>query len=396
MEMKVVKCCSDKFWCSNGIPVNGKIIRECPVDCKQSNGKHYPIINGLCTCPLCSSNCNFAHPFGMCMHINVTERALKAGKIDLNAQVQRDKDLFHRFKSIVNGSTKMATSYSNDVMDEIRKQPKKFKCNSDMMGYIDDSFYKSKAEHVMVEMRQKMTAKEILELGKIAGNKTECPIPGGTIDTRSIATSTKRIYNNNLEAIEINDSSDDENDKETTPIMESNLKPSLKQVTNDYLIASKNFQQPVRPIDLVMKDSEEKASANVRNLQATFDNEIKITKVKPPSGESKDVKVHIKNVNACGKRSKIVTDPAILLVKRAKRRATGLSHLNKVHSRLTEYERKEKKENLPTLKYYKEVISAGTVECQLLVETAADTVLCSPSSVKSELIHQVVKNMSEY
>ena len=175
----------------------------------------------------------------------------------------------------------------------MKNEPKKFKCNSDMMGYIDDSFYKSKAEHVMTEMRQKLTAKEILELGKIAGNKTECPVLGGTIDTRSIATSTKRIYNNNLEAIEINDSSDDENDKETTPIMESNLKPSLKQVTNDYLIASKNFQQPARPIDLVMKDSEEKASANVRNLQGTFDNEIKITQVKPPSGESKDVKVPI-------------------------------------------------------------------------------------------------------
>ena len=100
MEMKVVKCCCNKFWCSNGLPVNGKIIRECPIDCKQPNGKHYHIINGLCTCPLCSSYCNFARPFRMCMHINVTERALKAGNIDLNTHVQRDKDFSSILKTL--------------------------------------------------------------------------------------------------------------------------------------------------------------------------------------------------------------------------------------------------------------------------------------------------------
>ena len=94
METKVVKCCCDKFWCSNGQLINGRVVRECPIDCKQPDGTHYPIVAGLCTCPLCSSNCNLAHPFGMSFHINVTERALKAGKIDFNSSIKKEKEKF--------------------------------------------------------------------------------------------------------------------------------------------------------------------------------------------------------------------------------------------------------------------------------------------------------------
>ena len=62
-----------------------------------------------------------------------------------------------------------------------------------------------------------------------------------------------------------------------------------------------------------MKERENKASENVRNLQGTFDNELQIAKVVPPSGQSKNAKVHLNNVNASNKWSKIETDPAILV-----------------------------------------------------------------------------------
>ena len=33
----------------------------------------------------------------------------------------------------------------------------------------------------------------------MTGNKTECPVPGGKIDTRSISGTNKRVHNNRLE-----------------------------------------------------------------------------------------------------------------------------------------------------------------------------------------------------
>ena len=32
MELKVVKCYCDTFWCSYGVPIDGKMLRECPMD----------------------------------------------------------------------------------------------------------------------------------------------------------------------------------------------------------------------------------------------------------------------------------------------------------------------------------------------------------------------------
>ena len=111
-----------------------------------------------------------------------------------------------------------------------------------------------------------------------------------------------------------------------------------------------------------------------------------ISKVVPPGGVTKNVdkRTHSNTYSTC---------PAINLVKRAKRRATRLSHLAKSTSQLSEDEKKEKAENLPTIKYYKDMLSGGECECQFLIETAADAQLKSPSSVSSENIHNVVKNL---
>ena len=102
----------------------GRCLENAPWIVKKTNGNHYPIVNGLWTDPLCLSNCNFAHPFSVCKHINVTEWVLEAERIDLNVHMQREKDIFQPFKKIMDDSTKMATSNSNYLIDEMKNKPK--------------------------------------------------------------------------------------------------------------------------------------------------------------------------------------------------------------------------------------------------------------------------------
>ena len=67
---------------------------EMMVDCKKEDGTQYLMSeSGMCTCPLCCCDCGLAHPYGMEASIMTAERLLKEGKMDLNAQVKKDKEL---------------------------------------------------------------------------------------------------------------------------------------------------------------------------------------------------------------------------------------------------------------------------------------------------------------
>ena len=126
-----------------------------------------------------------------------------------------------------------------------------------------------------------------------------------------------------------------------------------------------------------------------KNLQGNFDDEVEIAKVVPPSGQTTSTQ----NVNASTKRKNTIANPAIYMVKRAKKRAIRLSHRTKVVSQLTDEQKREKAENIPTIKYYKEILLGGEAECEFIVETTADAVACSPASVSSEQVHSIVKNL---
>ena len=54
-----------------------------------------------------------------------------------------------------------------------------------------------------------------------------------------------------------------------------------------------------------------------------------------------------------------------------------------------------KKQNLPILKMFDEIIEGGEKKCKFLVETVSAVQPFSPESVCSELIHSVALNMSD-
>ena len=119
-----------------------------------SDDNLYPIdAEGLCTCPYCCSTCNFAHPFGMSCIIAANEQALRERKMDVNSQVQKKKELFHELKKIMTSSTNLATTYNNDIVEEMKNHPEKYECNESMVDYLDNCFYQNKAEHAITNVR---------------------------------------------------------------------------------------------------------------------------------------------------------------------------------------------------------------------------------------------------
>ena len=136
-DTKIVRCCADKFWCSNGREVDDIIRKVCPIQCKKEDGSTYEIIGGLCSCPYCASSCNFAHPFGLSSVIAANERALREGKMDVNSLVTKEKDMFETLQNIMNSSSKLATTNTNDAIEEMVKHPENFKMNESMVKYCD-------------------------------------------------------------------------------------------------------------------------------------------------------------------------------------------------------------------------------------------------------------------
>ena len=258
LEKHILRCCCTQFWCSIGIPMeNGGIQRHCPIECKQLDGSYYPMNDtGLCTCPLCNCDCRSAFPYGMEAVIQTNERLLKQGENDINNQVKRDKDLFNTMKDIISQSDQMATNCAESTLNQIKKEPEKYQTNESMVDYINDTFYKSKAQNAISKL-QGISPEILYELGKVLGNKTDCPIPGGTIDARSINMRQDRLHNNRLNST-TNDVTDQNNGTETTPLMQSKLKSSFHQVTDDFLSASKKFTPAASAIDKVKGSREKK------------------------------------------------------------------------------------------------------------------------------------------
>ena len=384
-DTKIVRCCGDKFWCSNGREVDGIVRRVCPIQCKKEDGTPYEIIGDICSCPYCTSTCNFAHPFGLSSVIAANERALREGKMDVNSLVTKDKELLDTLQQIMNSSTKLATTNTNDAIKEMASKPENFKMNQSMVDYCDDVFHQNKALHAMTALGG-VDGEKLFGLGKIVGSTTTCPVPAGKFDTRALNAAAKREHNNKLARIYENEINE-ENDEEKTPMMESNLKPSFNSFTHEYSAAAKKIPQPApRALDYV---KQAKTTEKGNNLQGNFDDEMEITKVVPPSGQTTSTQ----NVNASTKRKNTIANPAIYMVKRAKKSAIRLSHLTKVASELTDEQKREKAENIPTIKYYKEILLGGEGECEFIVETTADAVACSPASVSSEQVHSIVKNL---
>ena len=158
--------------------------------------------------------------------------------MDLTSQVQKEKELFKTMKDIMTSSAVMATSYTEDVIEEMKSKPDKFKINESTAQYLDDCFFKSKAEHAISKL-QGVDPEKLYGIGKIFGNKTLCDVPGGKFDTRSITAKKSRVYNNRLDEIVIESS--DEEVIEVLPLMQSNLKLSFNRVTQEFSDASKKF-----------------------------------------------------------------------------------------------------------------------------------------------------------
>ena len=360
--------------------------------------------SGMCTCPLCCCDCGLAHPYGMEASIMTAERLLKEGKMDLNAQVKKDKELFNTMKDIMTMSDQLATDFTESTMNQMKKDPKKYQTNESMVGYLDDSFYQSKAENAISKL-QGVDPEKLFGIGKILGNKTVCAVPDGTIDTRGMNMAKNRENNNRL-SMASSVSTSGEIDKETTPLMQSKLHPSFNQVTNEFKDANKKFTPAARAVDKVKGSRERKRQEHQTKMARMLDEEKEHEK-KPKNprfssdfsynfGHSNQNNSSNDSANPSYQKKKSIPHPYTRKVKRAKNSAICLCHLTKPKSQMTEKEKTEKKCNLPTIGYYNNIISAGEGECQLMVETTASAMPFSPdTSVSSEMIHNVVTNLHD-
>ena len=402
LEKQIVKCCCSKFWCSNGVAMDDGFIRRfCPIDCKKEDGTHYPLSsNGLCSCLLCCCDCSLAHPYGLEAQIRTTEKLLKDGKMDLNSQVKKDKELFNTMKKLMSSSDEIATSYAEDSINEMKNDKQKFQMNESMVGYIDDVYHETKTRNVMSQM-QGIDPEKLFGIGKFFGNKTKCPVPGGTIDTRSINMAKNREYNNRLNAM-TNGENSGEIGRATTPLMNSKFQPSFNQVTNEFIDANKTFTPAARAVDKVKGSRDKKRQERQTKLATILDEEKKHEKSKKSDDSfshnfGADDYCHYSNDSNNPMKQMKKTAPTTYKqkVKRAKKRAICLCHLNKANSQLSATEKKQKEQNLPVIKMFNDTISGGEDKCQLLVETASDAQPFSPESVSSEMIHSVALNLSE-
>ena len=269
-----------------------------------------------------------------------------------------------------------------------------------MVGYVDDVFYESKARNIMSQM-QGIDPDKLFGIGNILGNKTECSVPGGTIDTRSINMAKNRENNNRLNAM-TNGENGREIGREITTLMNSKFQPSFNQVTNEFNDANKTFTPAARGVDKVKGSRDKKRQERQTKLATILDEEKKHEKSKKSDDSfshnfGADDYCHYSNDSNNPMRQMKITAPTTYKqkVKRAKKRAICLCHLNKANSQLSATEKKQKEQNLPVIKMFNDTISGGEDKCQLLVETASDAQPFSPESVSSEMIHSVALNLSE-
>ena len=282
LEKQIVKCCCSKFWCSNGVAMDDGFIRRfCPIGCKKEDGTLYPVNeDGLCTCPLCCCDCSLAHPYGLEAQIRTTEKLKPQGKSDFNSQVQRDRELFNTMKDIMSTSDQMATSSTESTIQTMKNDPEKFQINRSMVEYTDNIFYDSKAKNAMSKL-QGINPEKLFGIGKFLSNKNNCPVPGGSIDTRGINKAKNQEHNNRLNSME-SGKTGEQIDQETTPLMQSKLQPSFNKVTNDFLVANKKFTPAARAVDKVKGSREKKRTEQQIKLAEMLEQEKK--------GENKEVR----------------------------------------------------------------------------------------------------------
>ena len=147
-----------------------------------------------------------------------------------------------------------------------------------MVGYIDDVYHETKTRNIMSQM-QGIDPEKLFGIGKSFGNKTECPVPGGTIDTRSINMAKNREYNNRLNAM-TNGENSGEIGRATTPLMNSKFQPSFNQVTNEFIDANKTFTPAARAVDKVKGSRDKKRQERQTKLATILDEEKKHEKSK--------------------------------------------------------------------------------------------------------------------